>query len=338
MWPEVWTVKGRLGSSQIGQTLTLGGAECPGSRVPARNHVPTSEQIGRARRLEDRHQMGIVTSSKGSGHMRFSRPLAALAVLALAFAGCSSSSTSSPSASPSGTAGTGTPTVAAKGLTIFYEENCQVELIAPTGRRILIDVWNPAALSSPAKATDVLLSTHLHTDHYNQAWADTFPGQKITNESTQLKLDDLSVTSMAASHTDDIVEPDPNASNHIFVIDFAGFHIVHTGSTGQTRLNDVQMAAIGDPDIAFSVLQDVSGTNHTSPLKQIEQMTPKLLIPTHAALEYVQPAGAKWSGTYTEKSSVTIAKDQLPAKTAMLFMGQQASTWGAVLKIAASDW
>ena len=337
MSPEVSTVKGRLGLVADWANPAARGRGVPGSHVRARNHVPTSEQIGRARRLEDRHQMGIVTSSKGSGHMHFSRPLVAFAVVALAFAGCSSSSTASPSASPSGTAGTGTP-AAAKGLTIFYEENCQVELISPSGRRVLIDVWNPAVLSSPAKATDVLLSTHLHTDHYNQAWADTFPGQKITNESTQLKLDDLSVTSMAASHTDDIVEPDPNASNHIFVIDFAGFHIVHTGSTGQTRLNDVQMAAIGDPDIAFSVLQDVSGTNHTSPLKQIEQMTPKLLIPTHAALEYVQLAGAKWSGTYTEKPSVTITKDQLPAKTAMLFMGQQASTWGAVLKIAASDW
>ena len=271
--------------------------------------------------------------------MRFSRPLAALAVLALSFAGCSSSSTPSPSGGPSGTAGTGTPaTDAANGLTIFYEENCQVELIAPTGRRVLIDVWNPSTLSSPAKATDVLLSTHLHSDHYNQAWADAFPGKKITNESTQLKLDDLTVTSIAASHTDDNVQPDPNATNHIFVIDFDGFHIVHVGSTGQTKLTDEQVAAIGQPDIAFSVLQDVSGTNHTSPLKLIEQMNPKLMIPTHAALEYVQPAGKEWSGTYTGKSSVTITKDQLPAKTAMLFMGQQASTWGAVLKIATSAW
>jgi hypothetical protein len=98
------------------------------------------------------------------------------------------------------------------------------------------------------------------------------------------------------------------------------------------------VATIGQPDIAFSVLQDVSGTNHTSPLKLIEQMNPKLLIPTHAVLEYVQPAGKEWSSTYTEKPSVTITKDQLPAKTAMLFMGQQASIWGAVLKIAASTW
>jgi L-ascorbate metabolism protein UlaG (beta-lactamase superfamily) len=270
--------------------------------------------------------------------MRFSRPLTALAVVALSFAGCSNSSTPTSSTAPNGSAAAGAPLAANSGLTIFYEENCQVELIAPGGRRVLIDVWNPATLSSPAKATDVLLSTHLHSDHYNQVWADAFPGKKITNESTQLSLDDLSVTSIAASHTGDSVQADPNATNHIFIIDFDGFHIVHTGSTGQTKLTDVQVAAIGSPDIAFSVLQDVSGTNQVNPLKQIEQMNPKLLIPTHASLDPVQAAGKEWGGTYTEKPSVTITKDQLPTKTELFFMGQQASTYGAVLKIAASAW
>ncbi|HEY5487790.1 MAG TPA: hypothetical protein VIK06_09095 [Candidatus Limnocylindrales bacterium] len=42
----------------------------------------------------------------------------------------------------------------------------------------------------------MLLTTHLHSDHYNQVWADAFPGKKITKESTQLKLDDLTVTSI----------------------------------------------------------------------------------------------------------------------------------------------
>jgi len=270
--------------------------------------------------------------------MRFSRPLTALAVVALSFAGCANSSTPSSSADPSGAVASGTPAAAAKGLTIYYEENCQVELIAPSGRRVLIDVWNPTALSSPAKASDVLLSTHLHSDHYNQVWADAFPGKKITNESTTLKPDDLTVTSIAASHSGDNVQPDPNATNHIFIIDFDGFHIAHTGSTGQTKLTDEQVAAIGTPDVAFSVLQDVSGTNQVNPLKQIEQMNPKLLIPTHATLDPVQAAGKEWAGTYTEKPSVTITKDQLPTKTEMLFMGQQASTYGAVLKIAASAW
>jgi L-ascorbate metabolism protein UlaG (beta-lactamase superfamily) len=269
--------------------------------------------------------------------MRFSRPLAALAIVALSFAGCSNSSTAN-SSTASGSPASGAQSAAANGLTIFYEENCQVELIAPSGRRVLIDVWNPSALSSPAKASDVLLTTHLHSDHYNQPWADAFPGKKIVNESTQLKLDDLTVTSIAASHSGDDVLPDPNATNHIFIIDFDGFHIAHTGSTGQTKLTDSQVAAIGTPDIAFSVLQDVSGTNQVNPLKQVEQMNPKLLIPTHATLDPVQAAGKEWSGTYTEKPSVTITRDQLPTKTEMLFMGQQASTYGAVLKFAASSW
>jgi hypothetical protein len=60
--------------------------------------------------------------------MRFSRPLVALAVVAISFAGCSS--TPNPSA---GATGTGTPSAtAANTLTIYYEENCQVELIAPS--------------------------------------------------------------------------------------------------------------------------------------------------------------------------------------------------------------
>ena len=84
--------------------------------------------------------------------MRLSRPLATLAVLALAFAGCSSSSTSSPSASPSDKAGAGTPAAAPKGLTIFYEENCQVELIAPTGRRRL-RAWSQCRLPLQRKRT-----------------------------------------------------------------------------------------------------------------------------------------------------------------------------------------
>ncbi len=264
--------------------------------------------------------------------MRFSRPLAVLAIAALSF-GCSNSSTAT-SPALSGSAW-GAASAAANGLTVFFEENCQVELIGG-GRHVLIDVWNPTALSSPAKASDVLLTTHLHNDHYNQPWADTFPGKTITNQSTTLKLDDLSVTSIAASHSGDDVQPDPNASNHIFIIDFAGFHIVHSGSTGQTKLTDEQVAAIGRPDIAFAVLQDVSGTNHVDPLKQIEQMNPKLLVPTHVAFDPVQAAGKEWSGAYSEKPSVTITKDQLPTKTEMLFMGQQASTYGAVLKIPAS--
>lgn len=52
--------------------------------------------------------------------MRFSRPLAAMAIAAMAFTGCGSSSTSSPSASPSGAARSGTPAAsAAKGLTVY---------------------------------------------------------------------------------------------------------------------------------------------------------------------------------------------------------------------------
>jgi len=50
-------------------------------------------------------------------------------------------------------------------LKIYYEQNAQVELINSEGSRVLIDVHDPTALSSPPTVNDVLLTTHNHGDH-----------------------------------------------------------------------------------------------------------------------------------------------------------------------------
>ncbi len=261
--------------------------------------------------------------------------LAFAAALAFAAVGCATTGqTASPSTAPA------SPTAAPAALTVFFEENCQVELIAPSGQRILIDVWNPAALSKPAAATDILLTTHTHSDHYVESFASSFPGKTITNKTEQETFGDIRVTSIAASHYDnDIDAADP--TNHIFVIDFNGFHIAHLGSTGQDELTAVQLAAIGKPDIAFSVLQDLSNlaSDEKRPVKIVEQMSPLLLIPTHTKLASAQAAGAKWpNGLYSKKPSVTISKDKLPTSTTVLFMGQLGPTFGAALKYTETTW
>lgn len=93
MWPEVWTVKGRLGSSQIGQTLPLEGAECPGTCLPETTSRLLNRLGGRVVRKTGT-QREPPLAARNERHALFE---AAIAVLALAFAGCSSSSTSSPS-------------------------------------------------------------------------------------------------------------------------------------------------------------------------------------------------------------------------------------------------
>jgi len=43
---------------------------------------------------------------------------------------------------------------------LYYEENAQVELISPAGSRVLIDVHDPGALSSPPTAKDGLVAQY----------------------------------------------------------------------------------------------------------------------------------------------------------------------------------
>lgn len=273
--------------------------------------------------------------------MRKTRLMTSLGVVALVFFGCTSSgatpvvptSTASPVA-PSATA------TAANALTIAYEENCQVELIAPSGKRILIDVSDPTLLTSPAKASDILLTTHLHSDHYDAEFEASFPGQKITNETKDLTAGDTTIKSIAAPHDDNDVNAE-SPSNHIFVIEFDGFKIVHGGSTGQLKLTPEQLAAIGgNVDIGALVLNNVGGSDpaNTKAIDIVKQVNPKILLPTHTSLAYVQAAGKLWKGTYSSNLTITISRDQLPTQTTVLFMGQLATSYGAILHAPETKW
>jgi L-ascorbate metabolism protein UlaG (beta-lactamase superfamily) len=268
--------------------------------------------------------------------MRTFRWLTSLTVVALAFLGCSSTAatpTTSPQAATSATPAPNT-------LTVAYEDNCQVELIAPSGQRILIDVYDATRLTSPARASDILLTTHTHADHYSQSFADSFPGTKITNETTDKTIGDIKIKSIAASHTDEPIDT-AAPTNHIFVIEFNGFKIVHGGSTGQMTLTPEQVAAIGgDVDIAALVLASVGGLdpNSDKAIQIATQVNPKILIPTHSSLPYVQAGGRIWKATWSSNVSVKIPHSELPAQTTMLFMGQLATSYGAILSAAETRW
>jgi hypothetical protein len=103
-------------------------------------------------------------------------------------AGCSPAATPAPTAEP-------TATPIPVGITLYYENNAQVELIDFQGARVLIDVYSSADLSSPPTEKDILLITHKHMDHYDIAFADEFPGPKIIQEAGELHQGDISVRS-----------------------------------------------------------------------------------------------------------------------------------------------
>jgi L-ascorbate metabolism protein UlaG (beta-lactamase superfamily) len=258
--------------------------------------------------------------------------LLAVAVIA---AGCSStaSSTAAPSASAESVGG----------LTVYYEENAQFELIGPSGQRVLVDVWDPTALSAPASAADVLLTTHLHTDHYNEGFEEAFPGQKLTNEAGTIDLDQVKIVGLDSSHDATPIVPG-DASDHIVIVDIGGFRVVHFGDIGQPVLSDEQIAAIGEVDVAILPLRDVAGVGGDVggasgyPLDLVAQVKPALVIPTHTNTELVTAAAERWDATYTTHTSVTIPRDEVPGQTTLLFMGILAPSFGSLFDLAETDW
>jgi L-ascorbate metabolism protein UlaG (beta-lactamase superfamily) len=251
------------------------------------------------------------------------RPSAVLCVLALA--ACAKAAPAAPTAtaapSPEPTA-----TSAPAGITLTYGDNAQVELVTPEGRRIYIDVWNTSFLIMEPTADDILLTTHMHSDHYFSEFVGSFPGKKIVMAEGDIAYPDATVKAIVSAH----LPADPleaaKGTNFIFIIDTAGLRIVHFGDIGQEALTDGQLAAIGTVDLAvtqfsnsFSMMDAAGGKG----FNLMDQVRPHLIIPTHYDKAALEIAAGRWAGFYSESRTVTIAPESLPAETGLLLLGAQ---------------
>ena len=254
--------------------------------------------------------------------------IAAALLVASALAGCSGSK--------SGTTLPGGAHLAKGQILIRYEGNAQVEIQIPSGHRILIDVWDKASLSAPPSANDILLTTHSHDDHYVAPFVDAFPGKKLTFEVGPLHTSEFDVTGISTVHDDGLAD----GSDFIYVIDVAGFRIVHFGDFGASKLTDAQLAAIGNVDVAISQLANSFSSMdeiNRKGINQMNQVKPKILIPTHLSSATATEAAAQWSATYSTHP-LTLSRDRLPATTTICFMGDQASSLGSLLKLSPASW
>jgi Beta-lactamase superfamily domain len=275
-------------------------------------------------------------------------PAASIAAPAGTTAAAPSAHSPGPAASPATPAASGEALapVPAGGVRITFEENAQVEILSPAGQRVLVDVADPGRLTTPATADDILLTTHIHDDHWNPLWANTFTGPMLTFETGTLTRNDVRITGIAAAHN----QGDPflprDGSDYIFVVDVGGMRVVHFGDLGQDALTPEQMAAIGRVDVAISQLgnaiSDVDATNRRG-FNQMNQVHPAVLIPTHVDVEVdgiavVKLAASTWKTTYTLAPSVTLTRDQLSAATTVLFMGLNAQVYAPIAKLEHSTW
>lgn len=223
-------------------------------------------------------------------------------------------------------------------IKLYFEENAQVELIDAKGSRVLIDVHDPGVLSSPPKAMDILLTTHNHGDHRRLDFVKDFPGQQLDIKVGQIQLPGITIRGIASAHNDDDPFKDEGGSNYIFIIDMAGLRIAHFGDIGQVALNPDQLQALGKVDIAITQLanpySDMNAQNKKG-FKLMDQVKPKLIIPTHI-MDYgasAKLAAEKWESFESYKRYLSLSTDNLPTMTTIIFMGRNAD----LIKLPYSD-
>jgi L-ascorbate metabolism protein UlaG (beta-lactamase superfamily) len=261
----------------------------------------------------------------------------ALAVIAAALSGCWAVSST-----PFGGSGSaGTPVLAAAaGVRFAYQDSAQVEIFAPSGHRIFIDVWESSRLSSPPTADDILLTTHGHSDHYVDYWANSFPGQKITFEPKSIRTAEVSITTIASTHDQAIPIIEADSTDYIFVIELAGLRIAHFGDIGQDKLSAEQLARIGKIDVAFSQLRNRFSTMDALNEKGINlmnQVRPLVFIPTHCNKDIAATAARTWRAAYST-TPITLTRESLPSETTIVFMGSYAADYKTLLNLNPAGW
>lgn len=134
--------------------------------------------------------------------------------------------------------------------------------------------------------TDILTVTHGHADHYNQKLQKKMKGHaKLSYFSPEsFTVKDVNVTGIAAAHSA-IAINDKYPTNTIYVYELDGLRIAHMGDMGQDELTADQLEKLGQVDIMFTIITNAPfyGSSTEKNIKFIQQLNPKIVIPTHYA-------------------------------------------------------
>lgn len=236
---------------------------------------------------------------------------------------------------------TSTPTLTPPCVIIYYEENAQVELISSQGVRVLVDVYDPGLLSAATNEGDILLTTHTHWDHLNSDFLESFPGRQLMNEVGAIEADGVRIQGIPSVHNAGEVFRPEGGANYIYVMEINNLRIAHFGDIGQDALTLEQLDILGKVDVAITQLanpySDMNAENQKG-IKLMEQVGPKLIIPTHINLDAAKLAVAHWQGLYSDQPSVNLCLPDLTKQTSILLMGQSATRFGERLDLVKVNW
>lgn len=256
-------------------------------------------------------------------------------VMALATVGSACGGSAAVS-STSGVAVTSSDAPPAAGVRLSFSPSAQTELVSPEGVHVVIDVANATLLVDPFDEVDILLVTHDHPDHYDQAAVESFTGAKLDRQVGTLEMGDVKVSSLATVHN----EGGPVGSDFIFIVDVGDLRVVHFGDIGVAALTADELAAVGQIDVAITQFDnsysDVDTVNEKG-FQLVEQLHPRLVIPTHQTDASVGMM-TRWPCVYTEQRTVSLTRELLPQTTTVLFIGPFAFGQGKLTGAQLVDW
>ncbi|HWT74612.1 MAG TPA: MBL fold metallo-hydrolase [Mobilitalea sp.] len=179
--------------------------------------------------------------------------------------------------------------------------------------------------SIPAKAVvdlnpAAIVSTHNHSDHTDANFVKEYPdAQTLFFTDGELQTKDFHIYSIKASHNDDNI----NGSDYIMVFEVDGLRIAHMGDIGQNTLTEDQLAALGEIDIAFMQFENSYSSMTLDNMKGfnlIEQVNPKIIIPTHYGYKTLDKFKEKYGKTTEIENILEISKEDLPDTALNVYM------------------
>lgn len=188
---------------------------------------------------------------------------------------------------------------------------------------LAIDPFDKSSgLTPPRFQTDIVLSSHDHSNHNNVgSLAPKQENAEVFTITTPGEYEIRGIQIRGVSSWHDAKSGAEKGANTIYIIEWEHMRIVHMGDYGEDKLRDELHETIGTPDILMLPIGGADTMDMETAEKLIAHIEPRIIIPMHYKIPGIK---TKWSGVETflkemgEKTApeerLTIKKKDVPAE------------------------
>jgi len=181
----------------------------------------------------------------------------------------------------------------AKKVTITWHGQSFFEIQSSKGTRLVIDPHALDAYGHNEVKADIVLESHLHSDHTQTEVVSNFKkdmlrqgikdekgdGKKVDFNPIDEKFKDMHIYNVSTYHDD--MNGMVRGRNSVFVIEVDGIRIVHLGDLGHP-LNETQLKKIGAVDVLMVPVGGIYTLNGAEAKKVMDQLKPRqYVLPMH---------------------------------------------------------